>query len=426
MSDFIEHITLEKFVHGGQALATDGDGKKMLVWGGLPGEVVDVQIIKKKRSFREAVVVNVLESSPDRVEPLEPEVYLSTSPWQIVNPTAEPLYKQAILQETFAREGVAVSWDEFQSDDRTYGYRNKMEFGFWGDESGINLAHYIRGSHGKRSTPNGSKLAVEPVNEGAKAVIKMINTYATQIGLRAGDLKTVIVRSNQKGEVVAALFIRSPEILINDDNFVAPTYLKGLDVYFSNPKSPASLPTKKMYTYGNTTLVDAICGVNISYGVLSFFQVNLPMFERVLERIDDFGSGMPKVDMYSGVGAIGIPIDGVEALVESDIQNIKMAQKNVGNKSIQVVHAESEKALDYIYHDKSLIVDPPRAGLHAAVVHQILDVVPPQIIYLSCNPSTQARDIKLLSEKYRIASAQGYNFFPRTPHIESLILLERL
>jgi 23S rRNA (uracil1939-C5)-methyltransferase len=155
---------------------------------------------------------------------------------------------------------------------------------------------------------------------------------------------------------------------------------------------------------------------------MSFFQVNLPVFEEALKTIKKLIKGKNIVDMYSGVGTIGITI-GATTLVESDESNIIMAQKNAG-KGVEVVHATSETALDYITPTCTLVVDPPRAGLHRSVVDKIAEVRPMQVVYLSCNPSTQARDIKLLEEHYKITYAQGFNFFPRTPHIESLIVLE--
>ena len=91
---------------------------------------------------------------------------------------------------------------------------------------------------------------------------------------------------------------------------------------------------------------------------------------------------------------------------------------------MNVVHASSETALEYIKTDKTIIVDPPRAGLHKAVVERILEVQPSKVIYLSCNPVTQARDVNMLTSRYSVTEARGYNFFPRTPHIESLIVLE--
>ena len=89
------------------------------------------------------------------------------------------------------------------------------------------------------------------------------------------------------------------------------------------------------------------------------------------------------------------------------------------------VLAASEDALDHITGDKTIVVDPPRAGLHQAVVDRLLETMPPRIVYLSCNPVTQARDIERLAEKYGVRAHQGYNFFPRTPHIEHLVILDR-
>jgi len=100
-------------------------------------------------------------------------------------------------------------------------------------------------------------------------------------------------------------------------------------------------------------------------------------------------------------------------------ENIENLKSTAG-----VVLAPSEKAIDYIITEATIIVDPPRAGLHAAVIDRLLEVTPSRIIYLSCNAVTQARDIALLSEKYGIRHHRGYNFFPRTPHIEHLVVLD--
>ena len=133
---------------------------------------------------------------------------------------------------------------------------------------------------------------------------------------------------------------------------------------------------------------------------------------------------MQKVDMYSGVGTIGIPIGGTKVLVDIDAHNIEMARRNISNQDIEVVQASSEKSLDYITPDACVLVDPPRAGLHTDLVDRLLEVKPLQIAYLSCNPSTQARDLARLFAAYKIHAFEGYNFFPRTPHIESLAILE--
>jgi 23S rRNA (uracil1939-C5)-methyltransferase len=427
----IKSIRLEKLVHGGQCLAemqgfnnsteqaldlkTKPTGKKVFAWGGLPGELVSVKILKQKKTYMEGVVVDIHEPSSDRILPEEPVTYLSTSPWQIMTYELENKSKQLILQETFEREGLAnVDFEPFVASEQQFGYRNKMEMGFWGDDDGLHLAGYVRGTHA-RAIVQGSKLAAESINVAARAVRDELN----RLDIWGGKLKTIVLRASQAGEVVAALFMKEE---IDFSDFTLPKELKGVDIYYSNPKSPASLASKKLYSFGDITLTDTILGKNITYDVMSFFQVNIPVFEKVLAIIKSQALGKNIVDMYSGVGVIGISV-GAKTLVESDQHNITMAKKNTV-KGVQVVHASSETALDYITSGSTIIVDPPRAGLHKDVVARLLEEKPAQIIYLSCNPSTQARDIKLLEEFYKISYAQGFNFFPRTPHIESLIVLE--
>lgn len=152
----------------------------------------------------------------------------------------------------------------------------------------------------------------------------------------------------------------------------------------------------------------------------------MPAFEAALKQIDLATAGATnKIDMYSGVGTIGIAIDGTKVLVESDEHNVRMAKANVGNRDIEVVHATSESAFDYITPVATIILDPPRAGLHANLTHKLLEARPLAVVYLSCNPATQARDVARLQEGYTIRKFEGYNFFPRTPHIESLVILEK-
>jgi 23S rRNA (uracil1939-C5)-methyltransferase len=200
--------------------------------------------------------------------------------------------------------------------------------------------------------------------------------------------------------------------------------MKGLVVYYSNPKSPASVATKELYSYGDITLQDTVRGKNITYDVLSFFQVNLPVFTRTLSAVTPYvHASSDIIDFYSGVGTIGIAL-GATSLVETDDRNVAFARHNAGSHNITVIHAAAEHATQYIQPQQTVIVDPPRAGLHPRVIARLREVRPKRVVYLSCNPITQARDIALLDTRYRVTYAQGFNYFPRTPHIESLVVLE--
>jgi len=412
-------LTIEKLVHGGQGLATMDDGRKVFVWGALPGEQVRVRIIKKKRSYAEAIVEEVITASLLRVAPRESN-YLATSPWQIVSFAAENDYKKRIVEELFIQAHVALPDFSLTTAGDDWHYRNKMEYSFWGDDDGLHLALHNRGSH-QKTIVQGSELALPAVDRAAQAVLAELQ----KLQPRAGDLKTIIVRCSQDGEAVAAVYTKLPAF----KKIALPSAVKGLRVYHSNPKSPASVPTELLYELGDARLNDELLGQSFTYDVDSFFQVNVPIFEQALTRIKEhMNTGAELVDMYAGTGSIGLTVaaKAVE-LVELDPATVAMARLNAEASRLEVTVAEAstEKALEYIVGDKPIIFDPPRAGLHDKVVRRVLEVLPPKIAYLSCNPATQARDLAALTEQYTISYFEAFNFFPHTPHIETLAILER-
>jgi 23S rRNA (uracil1939-C5)-methyltransferase len=414
----MEEVEITKLVHGGQGLGELADGRKVFVWNALPGEKVMARVIKKKRSYAEAIAEEVLEASTERAEPRE-ENYLATSPWQMMTYEAENNYKAEIVRELFAHEKVELSAiHDVVHEPSEWNYRNKMEYSFWGDDEGLHLALHRRGSHGKQIV-QGSLLAALSLDAGASAVLAELK----KLGVRASDLKTIIIRSGQDGSVVAALYTKLNEF----PNLGLPKNVKGLRVYYSNPKSPASVPTELLYELGDATLQDVILGHTFTYDVDSFFQVNLPIYEKALARMREYCQADP-VDIYAGVGSIGLSIAKESVhLVELDPATAAMARLNAHASDVdaEVIEASAEKALEYIVGDRPVIFDPPRAGLHTKVIERCLEVLPPQIIYLSCNPATQARDLALLQNEYSFEFVEVYNFFPRTPHIEVLVVLRK-
>lgn len=412
-----ERVKIEKLVHGGQGIGTLADGRRVFVWNALPGEELTVELASRKRHHAEGIATGIHTASTERIDPLD-EAYLSTSPWQIMTYAAENRYKQEILTETITREHVTFNTQiPFHAPDDPLRYRNKMEYSFWADDGGLHLALFNRGSHGKRII-TGSSIAMPAIDTAANKVLDILNAH----DIRGSQLKTVVIRATQQQEVAVALFVK-------DEVFPKLPELasvgKGTVVYFSTPKSPASVQTKELYRYGTTTLIDSVLGKDIMYDVTSFFQVNLGICEEALSKIRDFVTPDTYVDMYSGVGSIGLALGGAAVLVESDIANIRMATRNAEGTNAQVVHATAESSLEHIRSSHALIVDPPRAGLHQKVIERILESLPPKIAYLSCNPITLGRDLALLQAKYDITSLSGYNFFPRTPHIEALATLVR-
>lgn len=473
-----EILSLETIVGGGQTMGALPDGKKCFVWGGLPGETVRVKLTKQKASYTEAVVVEVINEAPERIQPRDPGSYLSTSPWQIMDFASEQRHKADLIHEAFQLHHVALpSRTEVFTDGKQFAYRNKVEFSWYSevqtkDTNGaaeknserqleskslfgdtratssdtLDLAFYRRGSKGK-IVVNGTNLARPEINELARAIRNLLRTKPVS----ARNLKTLLIRTDQQGGCVWQLYLKD-EI----DNLITPEEAailpaQGGEIIYSNPKSPASVITKRLAAFDNTSLTDTILGTPFTYACEGFFQVNIPVYEQALRDMQRWvttessnssekiwlreASGpelfsevvRESVDLYSGVGTIGLTIGGDNVtLVEINEHAVREMRRNIAQlgKKAQAVLAPSEQALDYITSNKIIIVDPPRAGLHAKVIATLLQQQPPRIIYLSCNPATQARDVALLLEKYRIVHARGYNFFPRTPHIESLVVLD--
>ena len=523
----LETIQLDKIVGGGQALGTLADGRKCFVWGGLPGETVAVRITKKKSHFVEAVVEEVVSPSSDRIQPRDPDSYLSTSPWQIMPLEIEQAYKRQLIDDAFTLHNVTLpAAIDIYCDNVAYGYRNKVEFSWYSEsvvsrvisqkksglalvgpglfsddirkidadsdceESSIDtldLAFFRRGSKGK-IVVDGTSLACPEINSLARAIRDLLRRKH----VAARQLKTLLIRCDQSGSCVWQLYVkdRLPEIITADEAARLPA--RGGEIIYSDPRSPASRITERLAHFGDTTLTDTILGVPFRYACEGFFQVNIPVYEQALRDMKEWMShnrsdnqqrvisqkksgqhreskqhgssnsfsegfafpakarqerqlnqlaarrpeekdvcetGEPALDLYAGVGTIGLTIGGGNVtLVEINADAVREMQRNIAEldrTDARAILAPSEQALDYITGKEIVIVDPPRAGLHPDVIATLLQKLPPRIIYLSCNPVTQARDVALLQQHYRIAWHRGYNFFPRTPHIEHLIILDK-
>jgi len=480
----MNRIKIDKLVFGGQGMGRIDDGRVVFVWNALPGEVVDIEIVKKKKDYLEAIAINIVEASPERVEPKDKH-FLSTSPWQIMSYETENKWKKEISIETYKKLGGSVFENidpEIIFPQEEYGYRNKMEYSFAEIEipllparrtggrgvdtqcrgvfAGANqhtpplrvcpsregrfkLAFFERGKKNKFPIEK-SELADPIINQTAKEVLDWINKQ----GLERRNLKTLIIRSDGKGNSISALFIKD-EIEFKDYPKLNKNNL-GFQVYYSTHKSPASVPTKLLYSEGQDFLIVDLLGTKLKFGLLSFFQVHIPIFTKALQDIiDHIGSEKSVVDFYSGVGSIGLPlaknqtqvtlVDNNQEAIEYAKENIKMmanyltptplpmptGRQVIKERGLEAFCVPAEKMTDIITKDKTIVLDPPRAGLHGDVTNKLLEVEPLKIIYLSCNLSTQARDVKILGEKYKITFCRLYNFFPRTPHLEGLVVLER-
>lgn len=407
-----ESVLVEKIIPGGESLGQLKNGKKIFFWGALPGEIVtNYQITKNKSNYIKAVATNIKNPSLYRVEPKDP-CYLSTSPWQIIDYNYELKLKQNLVVEIFREHHIDISLSEIITDGKDYYYRNKMEYAlYWNHETNqIDLAFHQRGSH--RKIPiNSSSIERSEIFHQAQSIINDLNRR----GEEARKYQSLLLRCNQNGEVSGGLYENhQPHPIFNN-------------------------------------LTDSILSHTYSYSPNGFFQINLPVYEMALQEIKQHIDTEKVLDLYSGVGTIGLSVarDHKLTLVECDkyafnemVRNITVeglpeaaaedecpnpvktgVRDTARNGNILAILSKSEDILNYIKPDQTIILDPPRAGCDQKLVNKLLEVKPKTIIYLSCNPATQARDLEVLLKHYQIKTIKTYNFFPHTPHIENLVVL---
>lgn len=382
-------IRVEKIIPGGQGLGTKNDGKKIFFWNALPGEdVEEFKITKKKAHYLEAIATKIQNPSKYRIIPKDP-CFLSTSPWQIINYDFELKLKQELIVEIFREHNIDIETPEIITDNKDFYYRNKMEYSLYWDneENKIELAFHERGSHRKIPIKQ-SSIERPEIFDYAQKTIKELNDKNEE----ARKYQSLLLRCNQKGEVLGGLYENhKPHPIFNN-------------------------------------LTDSILDKTYSYSPNGFFQINLPVYELALNEIKKHIKTKKVLDFYSGVGTIGLSVakDKELTLVEVDKFAYKeLCENTPKSENIFPVLSKSEEALKYIEPEQTVILDPPRAGCDKKLIEKLLEINPERIIYLSCNPSTQARDIKMLLEKYEIITVKTYNFFPHTPHIENLVVLNK-
>ncbi len=380
-------LPIEKLIPGGQGLATLPDGKKVLLWNVLVGEIVaSFTITKKKSKYLEGIATSFIKTSEHRVAPKD-DFYLSNSPWQIFSYPYELDQKSKLVQESFREEGIAIPAPEVKTDNNEYFYRNKMEYSlYWNNEEGkIELGIHARGTH-KKLPVRSSSLERPEIFSAAEKIVQDLNNR----GEEARKYQSLLLRCSADGTVSGGLYINGEP---------HPTF---------------------------TPLSDKILDKTYTYSPNGFFQINLPVYELALVDIKSAINSNKILDLYSGVGTIGLSVAENKDLTLVESNQAAFGELLNNAKHGTPILAKSEDALSYIEPDASVILDPPRAGCDKKLLERLLEVTPNEIIYLSCNPSTQARDVKILSAKYKISKVTSYNFFPKTPHIENLVILNKL
>lgn len=457
----LENISIYGAGAKGVAIGKTPEGKTVLVKGAVPGDVVDVQVRKSKSKYFEGDVLNLITPSEFRVEPKCIHFGVCGGcKWQNLSYEKQLDIKNDEVFNNIKRIG---GFEDFESlpilgAEEQYFYRNKMEFSFsdakWLTLAEINsgeeitnkdaLGFHIPGMWSKILDLKECWLQEGPSNQIRLAVKKFAdenNLDYFDVKNQSGFLRTLMLRQNSMGEwmVLFQLYREEKENREKLFNFLLETFveIKTL-VYAINPKQNDSIYDLDVQIYhGDGYIMEDMDGLRFKIGPKSFFQTNykqaLNLYRKTLE-FADISENDVVYDLYTGTGTIAQYVArkakhviGIESVPEA-IAAAKEHAKLNGLDNCEFFCGDMKDIFTPEFlanHPKAdvLITDPPRDGMHAKVVEQILNLAPQKIVYVSCNSATQARDMALLKENYTLVKILPVDMFPQTHHVENIALL---
>jgi 23S rRNA (uracil1939-C5)-methyltransferase len=429
----------------------------------IPGDVVDIRVRKKRRKFMEGTVVRFHEYSSDRIRPRCAHFGVCGGcKWQHLPYEKQLQFKEKQVKDNLTRIGkVDIPFtDPILGSEEIFFYRNKLEYTFsdkrWltreemiSDNDHLNedaLGFHIPGMFDKVLDIRECHLQPEPSN----AIRDSVRRYAHRksfayfnLRQQSGFLRNLIIRNTSSGKVmvIVVFYLDEKERIEGLLDFLASEFPQINSLfYIINTKQNDSLADQVPILYkGEDHLLEEMDGLKFRIGPKSFYQTNTKQSLRLYKIAKDFAAltGNEVVyDLYTGAGTIANfiadstqKVVGIEyideavrdAAINSEINNIRNTRFFAGDiRSLLNDRFISENGKPDI-----IITDPPRAGMHEDVVKQIINASPEKVIYISCNPSTQARDISLMSEYYIVTRIQPVDMFPHTHHVENVTLLVR-
>ncbi|MFN8211632.1 MAG: 23S rRNA (uracil(1939)-C(5))-methyltransferase RlmD [Bacteroidales bacterium] len=429
----------------------------------VPGDIVDIRVIRKRKRYMEGTAIHFHTYSSLRQDPTcEHFGICGGCKWQHLPYTEQLKWKEQQVRDNLRRIGH-IDIPELNpiigSDDKFF-YRNKLEYTFsdkrWLTkeeistgaeiEKGSALGFHIPGLFDKVLNIDYCHLQPEPTN----AIRNAVRVYSVEKGLEfynlrehTGFLRNLVVRNTISGEVMVVVVFaredreRREELL----NFIKDTFprVTSLMYMINGKKNDSTGDIDALPYYGNDHIIETMEGLKFRIGPKSFYQTSTRQGARLYSIVKDFASlkgGEVVYDLYTGTGTIAcylasaaskvIGIEYVSEAVEDARNNALM--NNIENtfffagdmKDVLCEQFFSENGRPDV-----LVTDPPRAGMHEDVIGAIIRSAPSKIVYVSCNPATQARDLGLLDQYYLIKEVQPVDMFPHTHHVENVVLLNR-
>jgi len=457
----IENIEIIDTASKGKSVAKH-DGRAIFVQGGVPGDVCDITVFKRRKKYWEARIEKVHTYSEKRTEPkCEHFGTCGGCKWQNMKYESQLSFKQNEVLNNLKRIGgidlpphqeILVSKDE-------YYYRNKMEFTFsnkrWltteevQSEAEIEdkdaLGFHVPGMFDKVINLNNCHLQKEPSN----AIRLSVKQFADENGLtyfdirnQVGLLRNLMIRTSSTNDLMVLVqFYENDKKNINlmmehiKTTFPEITSL----LYIINQKANNTMYDQEVICYnGEDHIMEEMDGLHFKIGAKSFFQTNSEQAKalyRKTKELANITSNDLVYDLYTGTGTIAqyvatsakkvVGIDSVEEGIKAAYLNAE--RNNIDNCTFYTGDMKQIFTDEFISKNGTpdvIITDPPRDGMHKKVVEQILKIGAKRIVYVSCNSATQARDLSLMDEKYKVSHIQPVDMFPQTHHVENIVVLE--
>lgn len=459
-AQIVENLLITDIAAEGVAIGRH-DNYVIFVAGVIPGDVVNVMLTRKRKNYSESKLLEIVEPSPDRIEPFCRYFgKCGGCKWQMLPYEKQLYYKQKQVSDQLARIGrvADVPINNILGADNTIQYRNKLEYTFcdrrWFDSSDANvdkesrdaegLGFHVQGMFDRVIDIDKCWLQREPSNE----VRNELRNFTRRDGYdyyncrsHEGMMRNLMVRTSTVGEtMVVVVFAKHEMHLIEnvmnhiDEKFPDLTSLQ----YVVNEKFNDTIYDLEVVCWkGRDFIYEELDGLKFKINAKSFFQTNteqtLKLYRKAVEYAE-VGSDDVVYDLYTGTGTIANfvarhcrKVVGIESVPEAIVDaRINSETNGITNTSFFVGDMKdvlTEKFIAENGRPDIVILDPPRAGVHDNVINVIKKVAPRKIVYVSCNPATQARDISLLSDMYKVTAIQPVDMFPHTHHVENIVKL---
>jgi len=419
-------ITVEKIVYPGKSLARI-NGKVVFTDQGLPGETVEIAVIKETKGYINAKTTKIITASPYRQQ-THCSHYRVCSPYQYIDYHQQIEIKKQQLQEIISHQlKISHTLLHFRQSLQIWGYRNKIKVKIIRPNALPQMAYNLPKTDDQFVSVDKCFLSPEHTNLFMDEFKKMLN----QKDFPA--INQLVIKENKENKLLICLY--------HDDSLDITEFSLAIGNLI-NQFEPAGIVLINEKTYarnvicGDDFLKETVNGKQFFIGSNSFFQINTNALKLLIKDLQDnlnLNKDTVLADLYSGVGTFGILLaEGIKQVISVEIdqesflfleKNIKV--NNLNNFDLRLCDCNDtlksllKKNIDIV------IVDPPRKGVDTQVCNKLVKSAITTVVYISCDPSTLTRDLKILASAYRIRNIFAYDFFPNTPHIEAMVILDK-